>query len=81
MPNPPEFYNTYPILAKWQTKGKDYLMLYQSDTDKKFGMYSYTGNQCGGGFNAIDLESAIAHMEKNQVAVLRADRPSVKRIY
>ncbi len=81
MSNSQEFYGDYPILAKWQTKGKDYLMLYQSDVDKKFGMYSYTGNQCGGGFNAIDLESAIAHMEKNQVSSLRRDRPSVKRIY
>lgn len=65
------------IIATWKTKGKDWLILYRGKYD-----YYYKGNQCGGGVgNHASDELAIAAIENSQVKVLKADRPSVKRVY
>lgn len=66
-----------PVIARWETRGNDWLELYHSRT---CGDYYYRGNQCGGGVQADTAEVAIEKMEAGQVRVLRADRPSVRRV-
>lgn len=74
MPN-----STYPtpektIVARWETRGKDFLELYRTnlttediDADGNhrgfLQDYSYRGNGCGGGFFAKDDKDAISRME------------------
>ncbi len=76
------------IVARWETKGKDFLELSKDDYPRSYG---YLGNGCGGGFMADSDEEAIERMEAErnnskgyswgQVSVLKADRPSVKRVF
>ena len=73
------------IVAKWKTKGNDWLELYHWP---KSG-YGYRGNGCGGGIIAETDEEAIVRMEAPRgsehgwgpAAVLKSDRPSLKRIH
>ncbi len=72
------------IVARWETKGKDWLELYHRRTG-----YWYRGNGCGGGLEATNDEDAIRDMEAprgsehgwGQAAVLKGDRPSLKRVF
>lgn len=71
------------IVARWETKGKDWLELVHRDSG-----YWYRGNSCGGGIDAADDAEAIGRMEApwgdrrgvGQVTVLKSDRPSLKRV-
>lgn len=77
-------------IAHWQTKGKDYLDLFNNGPALagKGNDYFYSGNGCGGGFTALSDEEAISRMEApwgdprgtGQVTVLKSDRPSLKRV-
>lgn len=66
-------------LARWQTLGKDFLVLYKYADSLGYG---YTGFNCGGnlGVYADTDEEAIAKFEASRVAVLKADKPSCRRI-
>jgi hypothetical protein len=65
-------------VCRWKTTGKDWLDLVQYED----GTYAYHGNYCGGVLPAMpDLESAVEYMENHAVAVLRSDRPSLKRVF
>lgn len=76
-------------VARWETRGKDWLELelrmtpsYQDPADLS-GMtfYAYSGNGCGGFLPKFETDGeAIAYMERNAVATLRSDRPSLRRI-
>lgn len=80
-------------IARWQTKGHDWLELYRDARnyapDKGRFSYSYKGNGCGGGFVANSDEEAISRMENpwghpegaGQAFVLKCDRPSLKRVF
>jgi len=60
------------VIARWETRGKDWLELYRhegmtmlrsgSDTER-LPAYGYRGNGCGGGFGATDDADAISRME------------------
>ncbi len=65
------------LIAKWKTKGNDYLELYDNNT-----YYSYKGNDCGGILptGIISSSAAITWMEDNPVKFLKMDRPSLKRV-
>ena len=69
-----------PLVARWETRGNDWLEL--SGDARIAGAYWYRGNGCGGGFDAANDEAAIAHMQapNGQVSVLRRDRPSLHRV-
>jgi hypothetical protein len=75
-------------LARWETRGKDWLELFKYKSDKHGTVYHYRGNGCGGGVTASTDEEAIAAMENpwghpngtGQVTVLKTDRPSVRRV-
>jgi hypothetical protein len=79
--------NENTIIARWETKGKDFLELSRVKSDLLLNWYSYRGNGCGGSFQSPSDECAIAQMEypwghpagTGQVTVLRADRPSLRR--
>ena len=64
------------LIAKWATRGKDYLELYKGNTLRD---YYYKGNGCGGGFYADTNEAAILRIENDQVKWLKMYRPSLKR--
>lgn len=75
------------IIARWETKGKDWLELLHHPA---YG-YSYRGNGCGGGLHACITSDAdaIAAMEAprgsvtgwGQADVLKSDRPSLRRVF
>jgi hypothetical protein len=75
------------IVARWETKGKDWLELYQYRSGN-LSVWFYSGNGCGGGLNAADDKDAIERMEAprgdprgwGQASVLKADRPSLRRV-
>jgi len=77
-------------IAKWKTKGKDFLDLFNTylEHPEKGQIYQYVGNGCGGCFFASTDQEAIEHMERSwgypggagQATALRSDRPSLKRI-
>ena len=77
-------------IARWETRGKDFLELFQSGYEKDGKLdFSYRGNGCCGGFWADSAEQAIEMMEAprnngkypwGQVDVLKCDRPSVRRV-
>ncbi len=77
-------------IARWETRGKDFLELFQSGYEKDGKLdFFYRGNGCGGGFFADSPEQAIEMMEAprgngkypwGQVDVLKCDRPSVRRV-
>jgi hypothetical protein len=62
------------VVARWKTKGKDFLELHQSQLG-----FSYVGNGCGGWLTSVTKELATQEMEVGPVKVLRSDRPSLKR--
>lgn len=63
-------------VARWQTTGKDFLSLLVNGMG-----YSYQGRDCGGNLPVLPSdEAAIAWMEANPVALLKSDRPSLKRV-
>lgn len=65
------------IVARWETRGHDFLELYEYP----FGGYGYSGKGCGGSLGALpDDQTAITHMERNAVRVLKSDRPSLRRV-
>ena len=74
------------VVARWETKGKDFLCLQQDDD----GTYFYTGNGCGGTLDdkVTDDATAIAAMEfpwghtkgVGAVTALREDRKSLNRV-
>lgn len=68
-------------IGRWEAKGgKRYLVLYRSDTIQG-PYYHYSGEGCGGVLGCFDSDgAAIKHFEKNQVAVLRRDFKSLRRI-
>jgi hypothetical protein len=74
------------IVARWETRGKDYLELTKDEGRGRW--YSYKGNGCGGGFEADSDAAAIQRMENpwghpdgtGQVTVLKTDRPSLRRV-
>jgi len=82
------------VIARWETRGKDWLELYRHEGLTMHGepgnlpAYGYRGNWCGGGFGATDDADAISRMEApwgdprgtGQVAVLKSDRPSLRRV-
>lgn len=71
------------IVARWQTRGKDWLELYHDGAG-----YSYSGKSCGGTLGAQpDDTAAIAWMERpwglfgaGPVTVHKADKPTMKRV-
>ncbi len=73
------------VVARWETRGNDWLELTRGE---KPNCYWYSGNGCGGGFDAKDDADAIRRMElpwgspegTGQVTVLKSDRPSVRRV-
>lgn len=73
------------VIARWQTKGNDYLELKRGETEDS---YWYKGNGCFGGFYAKTDSEAIERMEApwgdprgaGQCTVLKSDRPSLKRV-
>lgn len=67
------------LIARWETRGNDYLNLYRGTRPND---YFYRGNGCGGGVVADSDEAAIAKMEARggQAAVLKLDRPSLRRV-
>jgi hypothetical protein len=69
-----------PLVARWETRGNDWLEL--TGWTGHPGCYWYSGNGCGGGFDAANDEAAIAVMQgKNgQATVLKLDRPSLRRV-
>lgn len=67
-------------VARWQTRGNDWLELFESESEDGTLSYSYNGNGQMGVLAATDLASAIAFMEANAVAVLKSDRPTLKRV-
>lgn len=69
-----------PLVARWETRGNDWLEL--TGDAARPGCYWYKGNGCGGGFDAADDEAAIAVMQgRNGAAtVLKMDRPSLHRV-
>lgn len=62
------------IVARWKTRGKDFLELHQSQLG-----FSYAGNGCGGWLSSVTRDQAIQEMENGAVISLRADRPSLRR--
>ena len=78
------------IVARWETKGKDWLQLEKTSRPTGGFWYSYKGSGCGGTFgnNVTTDDQVIAHMERpwnsgtgpGPVTVLRADRSSLKRV-
>ncbi|NOS67803.1 MAG: hypothetical protein HOO67_05580 [Candidatus Peribacteraceae bacterium] len=68
------------LIARWETRGNDFLDLYRGGTLPDD--YFYRGNGCGGGFAAVSNEAAIARMEARggQAFVLKLDRPSLRRV-
>lgn len=75
-------------IARWETRGNDYLELFRSVLGNGTVCYHYRGNGCGGGFNLNQMtdEQAIERMSApwgpnvGPVTVLKADRPSLKRV-
>lgn len=70
------------LVARWQTKGNDYLNLFASTTG-----YYYEGKDCGGNLPTLpNDDAAIAWMERpwnggaGPVTVLKTDRPSLQRV-
>lgn len=64
------------IVARWETKGTDFLELYQEQ-----GCYFYEGKGCGGTIGVLaNDEAAINQMEQTAVRTLKSDRPSLKRV-
>lgn len=62
-------------IARWETRGKDFLELRKSHQG-----YLYIGNRCGGVLPDLPTdEEAIQYMEGHAVAVLKSDRPSTRR--
>ena len=78
------------IIARWETKGNDFLELRRVDLEKVGISYFYRGNGCGGGLpGTIKTDAgAIAWMDNpwghkdgtGACTVLRSDRPSLKRV-
>ena len=65
-------------IARWQTTGHDYLELYRDPSG-----YVYRGRGQGGVMPlppTASEDEAIAWMESHAVAVLKSDRPSLRRI-
>lgn len=77
-------------IARWETRGNDFLELTKSEFKNPEGLthYSYRGKGCGGGLFASSDQDAIERMEApwgdprgtGQATVLRSDRPSLKRV-
>ena len=75
------------LVARWETKGKDWLELLVTPS----GYYHYRGNGCGGGPDrtVTNDAAAVAYMTApwgavggtGQVTVLQSDRPSLKRVF
>lgn len=78
------------LVARWETRGKDWLELLDNGAchNAPGRDYFYKGNGCGGGFTAKDDEEAVRRMEApwgdprgtGQVTVLKTDRPSLRRV-
>ena len=78
------------VVARWQTRGKDFLELYASQSEQFGTVYGYTGNFCGGGLPLTIKtdEAAITWMDNpwghpdgtGQCTVLRSDRKSLRRV-
>lgn len=84
--------NTNRIVARWETRGADWLELTSENTTMEgpegaLFEYSYKGNACGGCFWAASDTAAIARMEApwgdprgaGAATVLKSDRPSLRR--
>lgn len=72
------------LIARYEAKGgKRYLELYRDYEDLRGGgpSYSYRGDGCGGNLGYIESDTtAIQKFEERQVACLKSDFPSVKRV-
>jgi len=77
-------------IARWETRGKDWLDLYSTQSERFGTVYSYKGNGCGGGLplTVKTDEDAIKWMDNpwghpdgtGQCTVLRSDRSSLHRV-
>jgi hypothetical protein len=73
-------------IARWEARGKSFLSLTKSERPN--GGYLYTGDGCGGGFNANSDAEAIAYLERTwshpngagAVTILKSDRSTLKRV-
>jgi hypothetical protein len=78
------------LIASWETSGKDFLHLFEARCAKLGINYCYRGKGCGGGLplSITTREAAVAWMDNpwghpegtGACTVLRADRPSLKRV-
>jgi len=76
------------VLARWETRGQDWLELVRTMTDGKPSFF-YRGNGCGGGIEADSFEDAVVRMEApwgddkgvGPCTVLRTDRSTLRRVW
>jgi hypothetical protein len=76
------------VLARWETRGKDWLELYRGAAAGNF-WYRGGPTYCGGGFSADSDNEAVERMEypwghykgTGQATVLRSDRPSLRMVF
>lgn len=72
--------DTDTLIARWETRGNDYLNLFRGGSRPND--YFYRGNGCGGVFAVGSDADAIARMEAlgGPAFVLKLDRPSLRRV-
>ena len=69
------------LIAKWETKGKDFLELYRQETDGEISGYTVSGRNQGGVISAKTDQQAMIDLTEYYVLPLKADRPSLKLTY